>query len=448
MNLQNLSLPMIVVNRHNDRHGELSDEQTSINWLLQNHEQHMKNLTKDIVKQRRVFEAPLVAPLGVKYVVFDGNRRVTCLKLLLNPDQAPAKFRKFYIEERARWSGPLLSSIDCQIETDSETIDEILFRRHTGSQAGVGQSHWDDTAKDNFISRTGRRDGINLPEEIEKKLLEEGFIDHVGSLPRSNLKRLLSSEEFRNAVGLSLARGQLNFTHKPGPVLNALARIASDLNSKRLVLGDLWNNDGKRTYISELRTEGILPLTENILTNPLPFAEGKTTKQSREVKQPRGYRAPDLRRESLIPRNIDYNISWSAKTARHQAIWNELQNRLFFDRHANAISVLFRVLLEISIDHYITISSVLSAHPNDQLSNKVEKVSAHLVDARHIDEKYRKELRKFVHAEAIVSTNTMHRYVHSSTFAPSPEHLTALWDTLSRLIVCCLASETSAVAAA
>ena len=47
-------------------------------------------------------------------------------------------------------------------------------------------------------------------------------------------------------------------------------------------------------------------------------------------------------------------------------------------------------------------------------------------------------LNKFQHGEKLVSADTLNRYVHSANFAPSPEHLTSLWDSFSEFIVRCL----------
>jgi hypothetical protein len=55
-----------------------------------------------------------------------------------------------------------------------------------------------------------------------------------------------------------------------------------------------------------------------------------------------------------------------------------------------------------------------------------------------ITDKYLDVFRKFPQYDALVSADTLHRYVHSPNFAPSPEHLNALWDTLAEFIVECL----------
>lgn len=88
MPYKHIPLSSLLTNQNNDRHGELPDEPAAIAWLLANREEHMKNLTRDIVKEKGIYEPPLVSLVGNKYTVFDGNRRVTCLKLLADPKRA------------------------------------------------------------------------------------------------------------------------------------------------------------------------------------------------------------------------------------------------------------------------------------------------------------------------------------------------------------------------
>ena len=62
MAIRNLSLGSLEVNRANDRHGELENETAAIAWLFNEREQHMRNLTKDIVDRGEIYEFPLVSP--------------------------------------------------------------------------------------------------------------------------------------------------------------------------------------------------------------------------------------------------------------------------------------------------------------------------------------------------------------------------------------------------
>ncbi len=142
-----------------------------------------------------------------------------------------------------------------------------------------------------------------------------------------------------------------------------------------------------------------------------------------------------MRRVNLISRT-DYGIPWPGRLQRVRAIWEELQFRLVLTEHPNAISVLLRVLLELSIDNYIEQTKLVVL--SDKLATRALKVAEDLHEKGKIDAKYLKEMKKFQHDDRLFSADTLHRYIHSKDFAPSPEHLTALWDALANLIVNCL----------
>ena len=259
MTFEPVKLKELKINTSNDRHGDLSDEPTAIAWLFNNKEKHMKNLASDIAEQGEIFDPPLVMLQGKDYVVFDGNRRVTCLKLLASPEKAPTKeLQEFFENLKSEKKFKVPATITCQKATDNERIDDILFRRHTGSQEGVGQSNWDDRMKRNFIDRTGKAKGITISDEIEKFLEKKDKLPKIGKIPRSTLNRLLSSEKFRNKVGVSFSNGKFEITHDEDVVTNLLQKIANDLASKKIVLGDLWDNKGKIKYLGILEEQQLI----------------------------------------------------------------------------------------------------------------------------------------------------------------------------------------------
>ncbi|MFC3637905.1 hypothetical protein ACFONL_11055, partial [Camelimonas fluminis] len=53
--------------------------------------------------------------------------------------------------------------------------------------------------------------------------------------------------------------GRFQFTHDETKSLAALARIAKDMAERDLVLGDIWDIDGKQSYLDQLEHEGVLP---------------------------------------------------------------------------------------------------------------------------------------------------------------------------------------------
>ena len=432
MAIRNIPLHTLLINRANDRHGELENETAAIAWLFNAREQHMRNLAKDIVGKGEIYEVPLVSPEGSKFVVFDGNRRVTCLKLLRDPRRAPtAQLQSFFEELRTKWPGQFPEKVHCQVEADRDRIDEILFRRHTGTQNGVGQSTWDDRMKATFVARTGKGGGLNVADEIERRLADADLLPTRRKIPRSTMNRLLSAEPFRNRLGFSVRKGRFEFTHKEDVALAAMARVANDLATRQLVLGDIWDVDGKRSYLDELEHEGVLPTAADAVAKGASQASRlKAKRQSRPAT------AKPSRRTTLIPQK-EFNLSWPGRLQRHHQIWEELQFHLELSRHPNAISVLFRVLLELSIENYTT-QTKIQIQDNDKLAVRLLKVGRDLHTKGKIDKKQLGVIQKFQHIDKLVSADTLNRYVHSPNFAPSPEHLASLWDSLSELIVVCL----------
>jgi len=415
------------VNQANDRHGELENETAAIGELFRLRETHMRNLATDITNEAGIYDPPLVTPENGEFTVFDGNRRITCLKLIIAPQRAPSQDLQIFFQGlHDRWRGELPTSITCQVETDRDIIDAILFRRHTGSQGGVGQSDWDDRAKRNFIERTGRGGRLDVAVEVERFLRDAGQLP-VENIPRSTMNRLLSSEVNRRRVGISVEGNRFRLTHDPASVSAALARIASDLSRREVVLGHLWNNEGKRTYLNRLEAEGVLPREDAAVANQNPpqVRRAAAVRRGRPPMQPQPM--------SFIPADVE-GVAWRGDQGRIRAIWDELRT-LGLNTHPNAISALIRILLELVADSYIH-GRNLGQH--DNLSQKIRACSNDLLGRAVIDQAYHDEIERMRQHSELISIRSMQRYVHSDTFAPLPNELSAYWIRLGRFITACL----------
>lgn len=435
MSYKSIPLVKLQINRANDRHGELENETAAIAWLFTHHQMHMKKLAKDLVEAGGIYEPPLVYPEGNTFAVFDGNRRTTCLKLLDNPKRAPTvELQNYFSALKKDWPGSFPSAITCRVETDRDKIDEILFRRHTGSQGGVGQSNWDGRMKTTFINRTGKGGAINVADEIEARLKQARMLSDNKKIPRSNLNRLLSGEAFRNRVGISVVKGAFQFIRKEDAVLNALQRVVTDLSNKKITLDDVWDVDRKSAYLDRLDKEGVLPTVADTLDSG-SLANERTRAKSAAAKPKKA--AAQQERVHLIP-DTDYGVAWSGRLQRHRAIWEELQFDLELARHPNAISVLCRVLIELSVDNYILRANLAAVAESDPLVKKIVACAEDMEKKSKVDKNYLTIIRKAQNMNSIVSVDTLNKYIHHSGMAPAPDHLKALWDTFSGLIVHCL----------
>lgn len=417
----------LIINRANDRHGELENETAAIAELFRLREAHMRKLAEDITSEGTIYDPPLVAVEGDNYLIFDGNRRITCLKLISQPERAPSQaLQGFFRGLRDRWQGNIPEEIICQVEEDRDVIDAILYRRHTGSQGGVGRSDWNDRAKRNFMERTGRGGRVDVADQIEAVLTEHSRLPDR-PIPRSTLNRLLSSEPNRVRVGVSVQGNKFIITKDQAVVVEALARIADDLASRRVVLGDLWDNQGKMSYLNRLETDGILP-PESVRV------PGEAKVLPRRGGQGRRGR-PLIRavQATFVPQDAPH-IPWRANQARARAIWEELQT-LRLDLNPNAVSALMRILLELAIEGYLQ-NRQLAAPEN--LSQGVGSVARDLLGREIIDQQYHDELDRLRRHDELISIRSMQRFVHSANFAPLARELIDYWTRLGRFIVAVL----------
>lgn len=427
MAYKHIGIDELRVNRANDRHGEVESEPLAFAELFRLHDLQMRNLATDIAQSARVYDPPLVMPEGGAFTVFDGNRRVTCLKLLLDPKRAPSReLQQFFTNLGSQAPVPLPKELTCQVEDDRNLIDNILYRRHTGSRRGVGQLDWNDRAKLNFVERTGQGSGINVAAEVERFLAEDGRLP-TGNIPWSTLTRLLSSEEFRNRVGISTAGRKFQITHDRQAVTDSLNRIASDLASQKVTLGNLWNNEGKRAYLNRLQDEGVLPVEIEKLPAAIDPADTPHSTARKSV-----VRAKPLQ-TTFISADAPH-IQWLASQQRARAIWDELRGLEFRD-NPNAISALMRILVELAVGGYVSEHNLKT---QDTLSHKVGAVSAHLLKRQIIDRPYWDELERLRRDDQLISVASMQRLIHSPDFAPMESELRAYWTRLGRFLIAAL----------
>jgi hypothetical protein len=430
MNIEILRADQLRLNPDNDRHGPLRDEASAIQWLLENRDLHMRALAEDLANTKRLYEPPLVRPYDDKYIVFDGNRRMCCIKLLTDPRLAPSeRWKNFFSELGSEEVGKAFASITCEVEPDLSVIDEMLYRRHTGSQDGVGRSQWDPEGKSFFLQRTGKA-SFGLGEAIERALKAEQLIPEEAELPWSNLERLFSSEPIRKRAGFSFANGSLIYLTDKQKNMGTLKRVAEDMAIRTVVLGDIWNNTSKSRYLDKLKSEGleidVAPIGRAIPAQKSEDGGIQVTPFARKGRAPK---------DKHLISNVDQNpFLHRPEFERGEKIWRELQFTLQFDDHDNAIAVLMRVLLELAITYYAR-DHGLVFNSGDYFARRVSAVSDSMASRGLIESKARNIIRKFESDKPIVSAHSMHQYVHNPDFHPSRSDMKAIWNVIRSIII-------------
>ena len=136
-------------------------------------------------------------------------------------------------------------------------------------------------------------------------------------------------------------------------------------------------------------------------------------------------------RKYLIPMSCSLRIS----EVKINNIYRELRENLLIDESnnavPNAVGVLFRVFLEICLDHYAKMNQKIFKK-DDTISQKIPWVVKSIEDKGY-EKKIFNNINKVGSAKkenTYLSINNFHEYVHSTTTQPSTNELKLKWDNL------------------
>src|ERR1700741_3690680 len=138
----------------NPRHKPVETEQMAIARLCE--KEMVYPLARDIAKHglNPLERFALVADKGkaggadTPYIAAEGNRRLCALKLLNDPDLAPANLRKAF--ENLAKDSIAPKAVPAAVFDDIESFDFWLDRIHNGLQGGVGRKDWNADQKQRF----------------------------------------------------------------------------------------------------------------------------------------------------------------------------------------------------------------------------------------------------------------------------------------------------------
>ena len=135
-------------------------------------------------------------------------------------------------------------------------------------------------------------------------------------------------------------------------------------------------------------------------------------------------------RKTLIPTSCIIKI----KIQRVNKIYRELKS-INVDEYENAVSVLFRVFIELSVDSFLE-SKSLDCTSNDKLALKVGKVVEYLTNNTNITSQQLSPVNTSLsNKNSYLSMVTFNQYVHNKHAIPSPKELKISWDGLEPFLV-------------
>jgi hypothetical protein len=201
-----------------------------------------------------------------------------------------------------------------------------------------------------------------------------------------------------------------------------------DLARGDINVTNLKSRDQQIAYVSKLGKD--LP-DLNKASSELRPVEGLEDRDFKPAATPKPKRKPKppVLRKTLIPRDCYFTVS-NAKIAE---IAKELRS-LELIYYPHSISVLFRVFLEQSTDHYLTAAGIALSvtTPNGakdkSLRAKVGEAIKEMVKAGTREKDLAGVARGIDNKNSPLSADTLNSYIHNRFFSPTERELKVAWD--------------------
>lgn len=205
--------------------------------------QYMLNLAEDVQRNGLLGNQQVVVVYSEtihKYVVYEGNRRVAAIKLLLAPEHL-GFLDKATIEKAKKigQQGEIPDVINCYI-TDEQEAFFIMERVHSGEDKGRGTKQWTSREKEAFKVRQSHEKSLSYLIDFYVKKYFDGF-DITTILPFTTIRRIFNNREVKKEIGLDIANESSFTSARMRLIIDASKWIVSEAEAADTAVTRLFN---------------------------------------------------------------------------------------------------------------------------------------------------------------------------------------------------------------
>lgn len=367
------------------------DQPSAIKAMLRRQRRKLVTLAEEILDSgglsagEFVWLAPDPRPeMAGKYIVCEGNRRVTALKLMNHPSLAEGtSWAKQFRELAERFEKNPITQVRAVLYDSVEAARPDVSRRHTNAQDGAGLEEWGPFAQDRSNKAENKRRTLSMV--VLEHLAHgsaEAFAEQLGIEERTtNADRLLStfSKTYSARFGMKL-RGTL-----PHVDLGPDPELSEGLLLAILKASDVSVDSIKTEEMRSVKLAEIVEAVESSIRETRAShgdddevngsagggsasdagspggsggeagaaagsgGTGGSSSTGGGGKRPRPTKDP-LDRKTLARTGSSYDLR--VKSSRLAALFNECR-RINVDEMPNAAAMLLRVFVELSCEAYL-----------------------------------------------------------------------------------------------
>lgn len=254
-----IKIDRLLVNNENPRHEKAVSEKDAIEKLLNTvGKSRMLNLAEDIAKNGLLeSQMPIVCREKDRYLVMDGNRRISAIKILTSPDEISLLSKsdlKRIAEIKEKYQIP--ESILCLV-TSKDSAFKMISKIHSGEDEGRGFRPWGSPEKARFRESQGNT------KEVTDLLLKytESYYPEISLteiLPITSINRVLN-KAIRDRLGLDKTEERTFTKERISAVIELLKIVAKHCKDNEIIVSRLTAQEVNSIVKDRLET-----LCENI----------------------------------------------------------------------------------------------------------------------------------------------------------------------------------------
>lgn len=451
---KHITISKLIVNEKNPRFEPLKSEIDAISKIANEHGEKLLKLASDIITNG-VNPGDLIYVLrdsnnNGKYIVLEGNRRISALKLLKKPNlikNGDVSFSRKMTTLSKKFKQAPIRKVNCVIFENEEDANHWIKLKHTGENSGIGTQQWDPKSKARFDAKISGKKNYSL-QIIDFVKTEESVSDDLKSkiqhITTSNLDRLISDPGFRKNIGFDIKDRKLRALYPAKEVIKPIKKIINDLLKQDFNVNKIYTKEKRAEYLHQFEKTDlpnidsklpkrwcIDPTYRNSIQNNINESNVVPKDKPTNNKTKKTNKNINLYRTTLIPPKTTISIHHS----RLNKIYVELKN-LNINDFTNAVAIEFRVFIELTLDLYLKKFPIDNVSDQSKLSRKLKDISQRFLSDSIMN---RNELKPIntcaTNPNDICSINTFNAYVHNIGFDPKVIDLKTSWDNMEPFII-------------
>ncbi|MDI9859643.1 hypothetical protein [Flectobacillus roseus] len=505
-----VKLTSLLINLENFRFETVDNQKDAIKQMVEDQKEKLFNLAKSILEEGFNPHEGIIVSKRIpssnsevlidqnekntllsskKYIVIEGNRRITSLKLFVNPtllkdSKNPMLQKKFqdlhddYFKNRSKYTFDIESSVECLYYENPNDALKWIKTKHIGQYDGVGTVSWTASQIDRFEEMTGGRASKSLQVVSFLRNLDSvspEFKLKLNLLKVTTLDRLLADPDVRIFLGLELESGRLYSKYSLTEVQKGLVGVISDLLSPDFTVKKVYTKELRADYLDNFNPINIpnfstfQDTSKWYLDTPDEYLKLEKTKtdefdtqqgigQSLSLDSLESPSSESLNSTVGIDSNLVANSNKVETVVQHpkstsrkfvipksfKVTINEPKvNDIFLElkdlditKFQNVASISLRVFIELSLDCYLEKNNLIpnngsAAKSGLTLQKKVMDVASHLENTKKADPAICKGIKiSCKDPNNLIGIDTLHAYLHNHRFASTTENLIITWNNI------------------